>query len=190
MDSLYPAPVHALDVPCSHHIPPCSDFLPSLAGIASSRLFPPRRHRELLSEPLPVTDPCRSRAAAGQWSPFSAVWGWISAGMGPSPAPSTSFCYLCWPPAQSGDEWVDQVLSFINLRMDFSQYTSVVGSIQPPNACMCAWCLPMHLSSLPCPGYWAKKDTADEGNEGVQGGLLVGAGCVIPLRDKSRQQGF
>lgn len=78
--------------------------------------------------------------------------------MGPSPAPSTGFSYLCWPSAQSGDEWVDQVLSFINPPwVDFSQNTSVVGSTQPPNAHMGAWCLPLHPGSLPCPGYRARK---------------------------------
>lgn len=63
--SLYPAPVYVLDLPRFHHSPPWCDLPACLAvaGIGSSRLSPPRRHGELFSEPLPVTDP---REGAGQ----------------------------------------------------------------------------------------------------------------------------
>lgn len=45
--------------------------------------------------------------------------------------PSTSFPYLCWLLAQTGDECADWVVSFINPpRVGGSWYTGRVGSTQ------------------------------------------------------------
>lgn len=57
--------------------------------------------------------------------------------------------------------------------------------------CMCGCSVPAcapQISTLPW--VWGKKDTPDQGGEFVQDGLLGGTGCVVPVRDKTGQQGF
>lgn len=150
-------------MPCSCASPGSAPFpsLPALACVVSlpARLSPLCRHRELLSEPLPVTDP---REGAGQRQdngPHSVLRGAGSQqGTGPSPLPSTGFSYLCWPLARAGDECTDRVVSLVNPpRVGWQLVHQCWGAAQPPNACMGAQCLPEHPSFPSCRGSGGRK---------------------------------
>lgn len=166
MVSLYPAPVRVLGLPRFHHSLPWCD-LPS-PWLGSAPASSPRRadttssFQSLCQSPIPAKE----------------------LGSGRTMVPIQRFPYLCWPLAQTRDERADWVVS---VRWCGGEHPAEAA--WPPSACVGASLCTLALH--PAPGVGEERHPPpDQGNEGVQDTLLGGTDCIVPLRDKTRQQGL